>query len=562
MNDILKTTVETMFSQTRKDQIMKTQGLLTGCACCPMNRRSFLGAGCAAGAAGLLAAARALCAAPQGAKARIRIVHLPLAVKQTVTTDWPNVGFDFAPVMERFDAELAKGCPEFEFVSSVVTGGPDETDIRAAQKVQEPKIRAILDADKAAGIDGYVVFQLNTGSACRWTIAGSGKPMLYVDFTFGGSGTVIKDVAAFLRRKAANVGFVASSRVEDVVAAVKCFALVKQGGSPSDFAAATARVRQERTPMPGDLACQPDKLNLLSTQECLRRMKESKILAVSSQESVHGIPLDRPIMGIPVEKVPFAEVDDAWKTADKDEARAVADRWQKTAVSIVGVSRETLESSAAMYLGMKAVLKKHGANTITIDCLGGFRGGHIHAYPCLGFYELNDAGLVGACECDLRATSTMVAIGALTGRPGYISDPVLDTAKRQIIYAHCVAPTKPFGPQGATNPFHILTHSEDRKGAAVRSILPPGYMTTTLLFRGWHAGTEKQVVIHQAKAVGNDPDDRACRTKLCAEPVGDIEKLFTEWDRFGWHRVTFYGDLKEAVYELSKALGMNVVEEA
>ena len=93
-------------------------------------------------------------------------------------------------------------------------------------------------------------------------------------------------------------------------------------------------------------------------------------------------------MGIQVMHVPFAEVNDAWEAADKDEARAVADRWKKTAAMVEGVTRETLESSAAMYLGQKAVLRKHGANAITINCLGGFYGGHIHAYPCLGFHEL------------------------------------------------------------------------------------------------------------------------------------------------------------------------------
>ena len=62
--------------------------------------------------------------------------------------------------------------------------------------------------------------------------------------------------------------------------------------------------------------------------------------------------------------------------------------------------------------------------------------------------------------------------------------------------------------------------------------------------------------------MANDPDDRACRTKLCAEPVGDIEKLFAEWDEWGWHRVTFYGDLKEPVHALADALGWKVVEEA
>jgi hypothetical protein len=121
-----------------------------------------------------------------------------------------------------------------------------------------------------------------------------------------------------------------------------------------------------------------------------------------------------------------------------------------------------------------------------------------------------------------------------------------------------VASNRAFGPNGPANPFQILTHSEDRQGASVRSILPLGYMTTSVEV----SDPDKAVILHQAKAVGNNPDDRACRTKLCAEPEGDIEKLFTMWDKWGWHRVTFYGDLKKPVYDLAAALGWTVVEEA
>ena len=361
--------------------------------------------------------------------------------------------------------------------------------------------------------------------------------------------------AGFLRSGAPNVGFVASSRIEDLAEAVKCFEVVKKGGSVSDFVAATARVRVSRTPKPGDLACKEDQVKTLSAKECLERMADGKILAVRDQESGPA----GPIMGIPVVRVSFGEVNDAWKAADKDEARAIVDRWERTAAQITGVDRETLEQSAAMYLGQKAVLKRHRANAITINCLGGFYGGHIHAYPCLGFHELLNEGLIGACECDVRSTATMVAMTTLTqGRPGYISDPVIDTSNRQIIYAHCVASNRVFGPEGQTNPFQILTHSEDRQGASLRSLMPSGYMTTTLEF----AQEKKEVLFHRGKAVANDPDDRACRTKLVAEPVGDLEKLFTMWDQWGWHRVTFYGDLKEPVYALADALGYKVVEEA
>ncbi len=103
-----------------------------------------------------------------------------------------------------------------------------------------------------------------------------------------------------------------------------------------------------------------------------------------------------------------------------------------------------------------------------------------------------------------------------------------------------------------------MTHSEDRQGAAVRSILPTGYMTTSLLVDQGR----KEIVMHQGKAVDNDPDDRACRTKLCVEPKGDFEKLFTLWDQWGWHRVTFYGDFKDDVMALADATGFKVVEEA
>ena len=287
-------------------------------------------------------------------------------------------------------------------------------------------------------------------------------------------------------------------------------------------------------------------------------MKTSKILAVGGGWPGIAPPITKE-MGIEVVNVPFTEVNEAWEAADKEQSRELADMWQKDAQEIRGVSRETLETSAAMYLAQKAVLQKHDANAITINCLGGFYGNHIHAYPCLGFHQLQNEGLIGACECDVRSTATMVTMNALTqGRPGYISDPVIDTSKRQIIYAHCVAPNRALGPDGTRNPFQILTHSEDRQGASVRSMLPLGYMTTTVEF----APERKQILFHRGKAVENVIDDRACRTKLAAEPVGDFEKLFTQWDQWGWHRVTVYGDLKEPVFALADTLGWQVVEEA
>ena len=471
---------------------------------------------------------------------KIRILyslHAPIQTKP----DWPNIGFDFNPVMEQINTTLVKNFPEFEFSPVLATGTED------AEKIASMGVKDM--------IDGYIVYQMNCWNQVVKTMAKTGKPVLYADFQFGGSGGFLTYNSSFLRENTQNVGFVASSRIEDLLAAVSCFKILKSGGAASEFSVATSKARIKATKVTGNYSLTANNIQSMTPEECIRRLGNSKILAVKDQNSGKA----EPIMGIPLEYIPFSEVNAAWSGANKEESAGIVERWKKSALEIINVPDETLITSAAMYLGMKSVLKKYEANAITINCLGGFYGGHIHAYPCLGFHELCNEGLIGACECDIRSTATMLAFSTMTnGRPGFISDPVIDTSKRQIIYAHCVAPNRVFGPQGETNPFRIMTHSEDRNGASVQSVLPVNHITTTLEIDK----DKKEILFHQAVALDNDPDDRACRTKLCAEPVGDIEKLFTMWDNWGWHRVTFYGDLREPVQSFANTIGWKVIEEA
>ncbi|HEK85644.1 MAG TPA: hypothetical protein ENO29_04750 [Candidatus Aminicenantes bacterium] len=455
--------------------------------------------------------------------------------------DWPNVGFDFSMVIKKYTETLIKRLPSFDFLTAT-SSGPEET-------------RRIIAKDLENGVDGYVVFQLNCWNQVIQPVVETGRPVIYVDFQFGGSGGFLVYTANYLRKQQPNLGFIASSDFEQVIAAVQALEEIKRLDHQVNFSELIKKIRMARTPSPNYLKCYPDYLNLLSAEETIYRLKNSPILLFRDARGGENFSL----MGVPVLNLPFSELNRAWQEADRGEAREIAETWWNRASLIQGVKFSEVENSAAMYLGMKALLKKYDARAITINCLGGFYGGHLQAYPCLGFHELNNQGLVGACEADLRSTATMLSFGLMTqGRPGYISDPVIDTSRRQIIYAHCVASNRVFGPHGPDNPIEILTHSEDRQGASVRSILPSGYLTTSLQIDP----QKEEILLHQAKAVGNSSDDRACRTKLVAEPIGDIEKLFREWDEWGWHRVTFYGDLKKPAYELAESFGWKVKEEA
>ncbi|MCQ2119362.1 MAG: hypothetical protein MJY84_05520, partial [Bacteroidales bacterium] len=154
--------------------------------------------------------------------------------------------------------------------------------------------------------------------------------------------------------------------------------------------------------------------------------------------------------------------------------------------------------------------------------------------------------------------ATMLLNVMTKGRMGYISDPVMDSSHRTIIYAHCVCTRRFFGPDSEPVPFEILTHSEDRMGASVRAVAPVGYPATSMRIMF----DSHKIFVHKAITAGNDYDDRACRTKIVAEVPGDYEKLYTQWDVTGWHRVTVYGDVTKELEALAAKIGYEVVYEA
>ena len=46
-----------------------------------------------------------------------------------------------------------------------------------------------------------------------------------------------------------------------------------------------------------------------------------------------------------------------------------------------------------------------------------------------------------------------------------------------------------------------------------------------------------------------------------AAEVKDVNKLLGEWDRWGWHRVTFYGDLRQPFEAFAALSGFQLVAE-
>jgi len=511
--------------------------------CCPpscrvSSRRGFLKT-CAAGAAlagtgPLLRAADA--PAQAGSKAKVAVVFFSNSHGREI---WPYPDYDCS----KRHAEVLQALGAIEGVqwTPVVVAAPKDLAKAIALKDQ---------------VDGYLVYCVTlswglTQSAAE--LAKVNKPLLVADEFLGGCGNFLVGTAGMHRRQVPFAA-VSSTRLDDLVAAARPFANVRQM-TPQSFAQASREAYLKTFARPGELKCAEDRVTLTEISKCLDQLRSSKFLILNTHKS--GVVHD--YLGIKGVTVSFDEFKTFYDKVDPAQAAQAAKAWTDRAEKVFDCSADAINKAGAVYLAIRELMKKYGTNNVTANCLGGFAAGRLPGYPCLGFMQILNEGGQGVCEAMPDDSVSMLMARALTGRPGYVSDPALDTSKNHICYAHCMAHTTAFGPAGATNRYRVRTlHNLDPRGACPQSFLPEGYMTTS--FRT--SVRAKTLILHQAKAVGNLDAPRGCRTQLVGEVKGDIEKLFHQWDQFGWHRVTVYGDVKEPLIELAKAMGLKVIEEA
>lgn len=458
-----------------------------------------------------------------------------------VKPDWPNIGYDMRPEMKSVMDSLNGAVTDVEFVSAKVANSEEAA--------------AVVAEDNTNGeISGYIVMQLNIGVDIISTILeNTKKPVLYTLMPYGGDGMWVQRTARHIRAGQKNFEYMAAVDFQYVLKVAAAFSKLNGGGT-EDVIKTAREIRMQLTPAVCKAKKREDRLTLLSPEETLKKMNGMKILSVENPVGDEYKKNVKEAFGVDIVVVSLDEVNSETGKVDNAKARQLADTWKSGADSIKDASDEIIFNAARLYYAMKNLLKKNGAQAVTINCLDGVYSKKLCAYPCLGFMQLQDEGLLGICENDVDSTLTMMAFNIMTGRMGYVSDPVMDAPTRSVIYTHCVSTRKLLGQDGPTLPYEIMSHSEDRDGASVRATVPVGYPLTTVKFNV----SSKIMAVHTATVTGNSRDDRACRTKIIAEVDGDYEKLYRQWDEFIWHRVTFFGDFAKEAVALAEKIGYEV----
>lgn len=434
-------------------------------------------------------------------------IKLVMQAKPRDTAGWPHINFDYLQAANQISAAIQARMPQAEIVPCVAT------DLEEA--------RAGYEADRAQ-YDGVVL------------VTSTNAPR-------------ILDV--YLEQASTD------------------FPLVIAGlphAGDGAFLSANTRIRKENLPVA--TVCSMDYGDIAESAqliELLKKLKSERILVISDNPQngmIHPKKLEmlKNHWGVGTVLLDSSALVQTYQEADENQAQALAEKWIRNAIRVVEPTASEVLKSARLYEALQQLKAAHGCTAVTVDCLSLFYTQKMVAYPCLAFFEMLNNGQVGICEADVDSVlTTMIAVYGC-GRPGFVSDPALDTSSGQIIYDHCVCSNRMLGYQDArASEYYIRSHAEDQKGASVQTLLPLGLPVTTIKI---NAG-ENAFSIHTGEAVGNVSLDRGCRTKLAVR--SNLEKILERWDMdvFGWHKVTLYGNWREKLLNLARLKGMTIFDE-
>jgi hypothetical protein len=458
-----------------------------------MTRRQF-GMSLGASSIALSSAASPAFDGPWNGPAKVKKVYIAKAVPS-----WPRPDLDVEKEKAAIEAKLAeverKHAGRIQFV-----GG----DLLIAGNDISGWVRDIGD------VDAILIVDLTSGTASVLDAMGSvDTPMLL--FTRPYSGWSYVNVAAWMQ-KGRKADLVASSEFDDLDPYLRIF-------------------------------------------QSVHHLRKSKVVVVTPA------PQDRSVaesftrqFDTAMSFVPYQDLKTAFEKADTAKAKQDAEEFTKGALRVVEPSAKDVVDSMRLYLAIKDILQRENANAMTIDCLGGFRRGDLPAYPCVAWSKLNDTGLYGVCEGDILSTMTQLMLTSFSGKPGFVSDPVFDTSRNEVIHAHCVAATSMLGIGGPSSPYLLRSHMEDNKGVSLQVMMPVGDTVTVGKF-----ASPGKFLLSPGVVVGNVDDPRGCRTKIRTR-VASARKMLTGFSG-GLHRVVYYGDYVEPIEAMGRLMGFQVVHE-
>lgn len=281
-----------------------------------------------------------------------------------------------------------------------------------------------------------------------------------------------------------------------------------------------------------------------------RMFEETRVLWIQGKDRNETV-LDR--LGTKVRAIPrnsFNELFD--KMPVNEEVKDVASSFRKHAKRVVEPTWQDSLNSARVYTAAKRLMGDEQANAISMDCLGMVSAKVVPTPPCGAWTLLQDVGVTCGCEADLFGATSLMLTSYLLDRPGYMNDPVAETAKNLLIASHCVSGSRLAGFDQKPAPYILRNHSESALGVSVQVLWPVGAAVSLVRFQN-----SSELILDTGTVVSNidTPPAGGCRTSVEIK----MDNVEDSRDVLGFHQVVTLGDHRRVVEAFCQLYGIKVI---
>jgi hypothetical protein len=282
-----------------------------------------------------------------------------------------------------------------------------------------------------------------------------------------------------------------------------------------------------------------------------RMFEETRLLWIRSNR-YSETSMDR--LGTKVRALPRDTFNKLFDTMpENSEVKETAALLGKVAKKVVEPSEQDLRNAARTYTTAKRLLAREKANALSMDCLGMVGSRLVPTPPCAAWMMLQDAGVTAGCEADLFGALSLMLSSYLLGRPGYMNDPVPETAKNLLVAAHCTCGSRIAGFDAPAAPYILRDHSESALGVSPQVLWPEDEKVTLIRFQNTN-----ELIVDTGKVVSNvaTPPAGGCRTSVEIR-MDDVEDVR---DLLGFHQVVTLGDHEREVKAFCQLYGIETIQ--
>jgi len=280
-----------------------------------------------------------------------------------------------------------------------------------------------------------------------------------------------------------------------------------------------------------------------------RQLEATRVLVVAGTERRETV-LER--LGTKVRYVPRRTLHELFaRMPETDEMRQVAAEMRRGAKKIVEPTAQDTLNAARSYITAKRLVRDEQSNALTTDCLGMVTTKVVPTPPCMAASLFQDHGVTYGCEADLFGAMGLLLTSYLFDKPGFMNDPVPETAKNVLVAAHCTCGTRLNGFGRPREPYILRSHSESNLGVSMEVLWREGQPVTLVCFQGPNA-----LILDTGTVVGNvqTPPAGGCRTsvEVACDDIPDSR------DVKGFHQLFIYGDLSSQFKAYGQLFGIKV----